>query len=186
MTAVEGGDFEEAVRESNRILAVRGQVAAGHRASAHPPRAAGDRDGRRRPVGISARRRAIERVWSTPADVRAAATRWRRIAEADLIVLGPGSLYTSLLPSLLIPAIRDAVAAAPGCEVYVCNVATQAGETGGSTSRDHLEALVAATRRRTSSTSSSLNSNIRCARARGLARRAVEARWPPARASCRA
>ena len=53
------------------------------------------------------------------------------IAEADLIVIGPGSLYTSILPSLLVPGVRDAVLASEAQRVYVCNVATQAGETRG-------------------------------------------------------
>jgi uncharacterized cofD-like protein len=63
------------------------------------------------------------------------------IADAELIVLGPGSLFTSLLPSLLIPAIRDAIAAAAAPRVYVCNVATQAGETSGFDLAAHMEAL---------------------------------------------
>src|SRR5690606_9666197 len=67
------------------------------------------------------------------------------IAEADLIVLGPGSLYTSLLPSLLIPAVRDAGLAAAAPTVYICNVATQAGETLGLGLKGHVDALVAHT-----------------------------------------
>jgi uncharacterized cofD-like protein len=65
------------------------------------------------------------------------------IAEADLIVLGPGSLYTSLLPSLLLPQIREAVTASAALRVYVCNVATQDGETADLDLADHVEALVA-------------------------------------------
>ena len=60
-------------------------------------------------------------------------------------MLGPGSLYTSVLPVLLIPAIRDAVAAAPGMRIYACNVAMQPGETEGYDLADHVEALVAHT-----------------------------------------
>ncbi|HEX2754015.1 MAG TPA: 2-phospho-L-lactate transferase CofD family protein, partial [Candidatus Limnocylindrales bacterium] len=62
---------------------------------------------------------------------------------ADLIVLGPGSLYTSLLPSLLLPQIRDAVLASPALRLYVCNVATQDGETADLDLAGHVEALVA-------------------------------------------
>ena len=65
------------------------------------------------------------------------------IADADFIVLGPGSLYTSLLPSLLIPAVRDAVAASRALRCYVCNVATQVGETEGYGLAAHLAALEA-------------------------------------------
>ena len=64
------------------------------------------------------------------------------------MVLGPGSLYTSVLPVLLIPQIRDAVAAAPGLRIYACNVATQRGETQGLDLADHVEALIGHTRER--------------------------------------
>ncbi len=63
------------------------------------------------------------------------------IRVADLIVIGPGSLYTSLLPSLLVPGIRSALEARDGLRVYVCNVATQPGETEGYTLSEHLAAL---------------------------------------------
>ena len=67
------------------------------------------------------------------------------IAEADLIVIGPGSLYTSLLPSLLVPALRDAILQASAPRLYVCNVATQAGETTGFDLAAHVDALAAHT-----------------------------------------
>ena len=141
LTAVEGGDFEEGVRRMNRVLAVRGQVLP-----ASPT-----------PITLHARTRdglvvagqsnvmrtsGIERVWITPGDVAASEDAVAAIAEAELIVLGPGSLYTSLLPVLLIPRIREAVAAARAVRIYVCNVATQAGETAGYDLADHVEALL--------------------------------------------
>jgi uncharacterized cofD-like protein len=64
------------------------------------------------------------------------------MADAELIVLGPGSLYTSLLPSLLLPEIRDAVAASSAVKVFICNVATQQGETTGFDLAAHVDALV--------------------------------------------
>ena len=60
-----------------------------------------------------------------------------------MIVLGPGSLFSSVLPNLIIPDVRDALAAASGVKVYVCNVATQPGETETMTASQHLEALFA-------------------------------------------
>ncbi|MEO8272501.1 MAG: gluconeogenesis factor YvcK family protein [Chloroflexota bacterium] len=144
MTALEGGDFEEGVRRMNRVLAVRGQVVP---ASATPINLmARTRSG----VTISGqstimRTTGIERVWIEPGDVRAADDAITAIADAEIIVLGPGSLYTSVLPVLLVPAIRDAVAAAPGMRVFVGNVAMQPGETEGYDLADHLEALVAHT-----------------------------------------
>lgn len=144
LTALEGGDFEEGVRRMNRVLAVRGQVVP----------ASGT------PINLVARTRAgvtvsgqstimrttgIERVWIEPADVRASDDAVAAIADADIVVLGPGSLYTSVLPVLLIPAIRAAVASAPGMRIYACNVATQLGETEGYDLADHVEALIAHT-----------------------------------------
>jgi uncharacterized cofD-like protein len=89
-----------------------------------------------------ARAPAIVRAWVTPTDVRASQDALAAIAEADLIVLGPGSLFTSILPSLMLPEIRDAVAASPAVRIYVCNVATQQGETVGFDLAAHVEALV--------------------------------------------
>ena len=140
MTAVEDGDFEEGVRRINRILAVRGQVVP---ATATPLTLHARLTDGRVVDGQSAimRTSGIERVWLTPDDVAASADALDAIADAELIVLGPGSLFTSLLPSLLIPGVRDAVAGASAPRVYVCNVATQAGETAGFDLAAHLEAL---------------------------------------------
>ncbi len=144
LTAVEGGDFEEGVRRMNRVLAVRGQVLP-----ASPT-----------PITLHARTRngvivsgqshvmrtpGIERVWITPADVAAASDAVAAVAQADIIVLGPGSLFTSLLPVLLVPEIRHALIRTTALRMYVCNVATQAGETAGYDLADHLEALIAHT-----------------------------------------
>jgi uncharacterized cofD-like protein len=146
MTAIEGGDFEEGVRRMNRVLAVRGKVVP---ASATP-------------INLVARTRAgdtvsgqstimrttgIERVWIQPTDVRAARDAIVAIADAEIVVLGPGSLFTSVLPVMLIPEIRQAVADASGIRVYACNVATQAGETEGFDLADHVDALIAHTER---------------------------------------
>lgn len=139
MAAIED-DFEEGVRQVNRVLAVRGQVLP---ASDRPLTLHARLDGGSEIAGQSriARARGIERVWLSPQDAPACAGAVEAILAADLIVLGPGSLYTSLLPSLLVPAIGDAVRDAPGLVVYVCNVATQAGETDGYDLADHFRAL---------------------------------------------
>ncbi len=144
MTALEGGDFEEGVRRMNRVLAVRGKVVP---ASATPVNlVARTRDGATVSGQSTIMRTAgIERVWIEPGDVRASEDALLAIAEADIVVLGPGSLYTSVLPVLLIPEIRKAVAVAPGVRVYACNVATQLGETEGHDLADHVEALLAHT-----------------------------------------
>jgi uncharacterized cofD-like protein len=140
MTAVTG-DFEEAVRESNRVLAVRGQVLP---ATSVPLNLGAILASGRRlqgQVAISHAEEPIEQVTIEPQDVRGNREALERILEADMIVIGPGSLFSSVLPNMLISDIRDAVAAAPGVRVYVCNVATQPGETGAFTAAAHLDAL---------------------------------------------
>jgi uncharacterized cofD-like protein len=84
---------------------------------------------------------AIRRVYLDPGDAQAYPGAVHALLNADMIVAGPGSLYTSVLPNLLVPAIVDAVEASPACKVYVCNVATQHGETEGYTVADHVAAL---------------------------------------------
>ena len=64
------------------------------------------------------------------------------IAEADIIVLGPGSLYTSVMPNLLVAGVVDALRASTAVRIYVCNVMTQPGETDGYTAADHLQAVL--------------------------------------------
>ncbi len=141
MTAVEGGDFEEGVRQMNRVLAVRGQVlpATATPLTLHAELEDGSVINGQSRIAAASR---IVRAWVTPDDVRASEDALAAIVEADLIVLGPGSLYTSLLPSLMLPEIRDAIAAAGAVRVYVCNVATQQGETAGFDLAAHVEALI--------------------------------------------
>ncbi|MEO8511653.1 MAG: gluconeogenesis factor YvcK family protein [Chloroflexota bacterium] len=140
MTAVTG-DFEEAVRESNRVLAVRGQVLP---ATSVPLNLSATLRSGRRVHGqalLGSIHEPIDEVTIEPRDVRANPEALERILEADMIVMGPGSLFSSVLPNLLISDIRDAVTAAAGMKVYVCNVATQPGETDSFSASEHLEML---------------------------------------------
>ncbi len=140
MTAIEDGDFEEGVRRMNRVLAVRGQVVPVSPTPLvlHAELADGSElEGQSRITATSG----ITRVWLRPEGVRASEDALSAIAEADLIVVGPGSLFTSVLPSLLLPEIRAALAASRAPRVYVCNVATQSGETAGIDLAAHVEIL---------------------------------------------
>jgi uncharacterized cofD-like protein len=144
MTAVEGGDFEDGIRLMNRILAVRGRVlpVSATPLTLHARLVDGSVvDGQSQIM----RTPDIDRVWLTPDDVRASDDALAAIADAELIVLGPGSLYTSLLPSLLLPDICDAVERATAPCLFVCNVAMQDGETAGFDLARHLEVFVAHT-----------------------------------------
>ncbi len=141
MAAVEGGDFEEGVRQMNRVLAVRGRVlpVSPTPLTLHARLRDGQIvDGQ----SAIARSSGIETLWLTPEDVPVSAEAIAAIDEADAVVLGPGSLFTSVLPPLLLDPIRTAVAASRAVRIYVCNVATQVGETSGFDLADHLEALV--------------------------------------------
>lgn len=134
------GDFEEAVRQSNRVLAVRGKVVP---AAPEPVTLHAELEDGSTLEGQShiARARGISRVWITPQNVRACDEAIEAIGAAELVVLGPGSLYTSLIPNLLVPGIRQALERSAAPRLYICNVATQVGETEGYTLADHLAAL---------------------------------------------
>jgi uncharacterized cofD-like protein len=140
MASVQGDDFEEGVRQMNRVLAVRGQVvpATATAVTLHARLLEGAEV-----IGQSeiAKSTGIDRVWLTPEDVSAADDATRAVEEADLIVVGPGSLYTSIIPSLLLPELLTAVRSSEAVKLYVCNVATQMGETQGYDLSDHLAAL---------------------------------------------
>lgn len=148
------GSFEQAILESGRVLAVQGQVlpstlqdvrlTADLRPLPHAE-AVDSVPGRVNRVSgessISEAGGAIEQVYLDPPDAPAYPGAVQALLNADLIVAGPGSLYTSVLPNLLVPAIAQAVEASPARKVYVCNVATQRGETEGYSVSDHVAAL---------------------------------------------
>jgi uncharacterized cofD-like protein len=140
LTDLQHGDFEEGVRQSNRVLAVRGKVVP---VAPVPLTLNAELIDGTTLEGQSAiaRARAISRVWIMPADVDASEEALEAIDGADLILFGPGSLYTSIMPSLLVPGIRRALERAAAPRVFVCNVATQVGETEGYNLSDHLAAF---------------------------------------------
>jgi uncharacterized cofD-like protein len=165
----------------NRVLAVRGQVvpATGTPVTLHARLLDGSEV-----VGQSeiARCTAIDRVWLTPEGVAASEDAARAIAEAELIVIGPGSLYTSIMPSLLLPQIVDAVRASAAIRLYVCNVATQRGETQDFDLADHIAAL----ERHTTAGLIDVvlaNSQFNARRPGDYAAQPVRLHWPPAGAS---
>jgi len=136
------GDFEKAIKETSKVLALRGQVI---------PSTLGDislvahfHDGST-VVGedqIPKIRKPISKVTLTPELPLATPDALKAIREAQIIVLGPGSLYTSIIPNLIIKGISKAITESEAIKVYVCNVMTQPGETDGYTVSDHIKALV--------------------------------------------
>jgi uncharacterized cofD-like protein len=80
----------------------------------------------------------IRRVWLEPGNPPAYPQVVQAILAADLIIIGPGSLYTSILPNLLVPDISASIRASRALKIYICNVATQPGETDGYSCMDHI------------------------------------------------
>jgi uncharacterized cofD-like protein len=140
------GNMEDAIRQTSRVLAVRGQIIPSTmedvtlcaRTSDARTIHGESRIGPAVSNGASAR---IHEVYLVPANPAAHPEAVRAILEADLIVLGPGSLYTSVLPNLLVQGVKRSLIAAPAPKVYVCNVATQHGETDGFGAADHVAAI---------------------------------------------
>ena len=135
------GNFERAIRESSRVLAVRGQILPSTIADVTLCAEFHDDDLVRGESKISNTHKAIKRLFLQPDRPPAYPEAIRAILDADLIVIGPGSLYTSVLPNLLVEDITRAIKASGALRVYVCNVATQQGETDGFDVADHIRAL---------------------------------------------
>jgi uncharacterized cofD-like protein len=140
MTKV-SGSFEQAIIESSRVLNIRGQVFPSSLEDITVSALMTDGTIVRGESAIPLARKRIERVMIEPDHAEAYDPAIVALLSADLIVLGPGSLYTSVLPNLLVEGIAHALRFAPAPKVYVCNVATQPGETDGYTVVDHLRAL---------------------------------------------
>lgn len=140
MTAVTG-DFGAAIEESSKVLAVTGRVMPV--TFDNVALTAELSDGRRvsGESAITAARGRIARLSLEPKAAVANAEVLQAIAAADAIVMGPGSLYTSILPNLLVEGVAEAVGRSRALKVYVCNIMTQPGETDGFRVSDHLFAL---------------------------------------------
>jgi len=137
------GNFEEAIRQTSRVLAVRGQIIPSTLANVTlcaKTDDAGTIQGESS-ISDSKTKGRIKEVFLLPKDPPAHPEAVRAILDADMIILGPGSLYTSVLPNLLVTGIRRAFAASPALKLYVCNVATQPGETDGLGVSDHVAAI---------------------------------------------
>ena len=140
------GSFEDAIAESGRVLSVSGRVLP---STLHDVRLVADV---MLPYLVSEVRvegesqipestGKVRRVWLEPIGPPAYPQAIQAILSADLIVTGPGSLFTSILPNLLVPDIADAIRASKALKLYVCNVATEPGETDQYSCQDHIRAL---------------------------------------------
>jgi uncharacterized cofD-like protein len=142
------GSFEEALYESGRVLNIRGTILPSTLENVTLFAEVEEGSTTRKVVGESAIPEAklpIERVYFQPDAPPAFPPVLQALLNADLIVAGPGSLYTSIIPNLLIPEIVTALRASNAPKIYICNVATQPGETDGYSLDDHIQAIEAHT-----------------------------------------
>lgn len=135
------GDFVSAIKEVSRVLAVRGRVLPA--TLEHVALGADMEDGSTIYGETSIRRygRRIRRLFLTPECMPIPET-LQAITEADAIILGPGSLYTSIIPNLLVSGVADAIAASNAVTFYISNIMTELGETDGFDAADHLRVIV--------------------------------------------
>ena len=136
------GSFEHALRETSRVLAVQGMILPSTLQDVAICAAFSDGSEICGESMIPEARKPIERVYLKPEHPAAQPEAVSAILDADLIVVGPGSLYTSVIPNLLVEGIAKALIQSDGLKVYLCNVATQPGETDGYNVEDHLAAIV--------------------------------------------
>lgn len=135
------GDLERGVAASSKVLAIRGQVLP---ATLSDVRLWADLSDGRRIQGESKITEAggnIVKIGCIPENPPALPSAIKALKEADYIIMGPGSLYTSVIPNLLVPEIADAIAASEAPCIYICNIMTQPGETQGYTVADHIRAI---------------------------------------------
>jgi uncharacterized cofD-like protein len=148
LTSQRRGDFEQAIETASDVLAIRGRVIpstlshVGLRAILEDGE---ELSGETTIVGSGKR---IRRVFLDPADVEAHQAALDAIAEADLVCIGPGSVYTSVVPNLLVPGIAEALERSTAKKAYICNVMTQRGESDAFSASEHVTAIRANVDRR--------------------------------------
>jgi len=140
MTAITG-DFSQAVEDASTILATRGQIYPATTSNAQLYAVMDDRSMVAGETNITASDKRIVELRMAPANAKALPRALEAIASADLITIGPGSLFTSLVPNLLVRDISKAIAQSHAVKVFVCNLMTQANESLGLTASDHIRAL---------------------------------------------
>jgi len=134
-------DFSEAVRLSSEILLTRGHIHPATTSNIELEALMEDGTRVRGETKITASKVRIQELFLVPADVDPLPQTLDAIARADLISIGPGSLFTSLIPNLLVHGISEAIVNSPATKVYICNLMTQANESLDLTAADHIRAL---------------------------------------------
>jgi uncharacterized cofD-like protein len=135
------GDFAHAVQLSSKILATRGSIYPVTTANASLVARMDDGSLVRGETNINASQQRIEELMIEPPDATALPETVAAIEHADLITVGPGSLYTSMITNLLVQGIPEALVSARGLRVFVCNLMTEANESLGLTAAEHIERI---------------------------------------------
>jgi uncharacterized cofD-like protein len=134
-------DFAEAVRLSSEVLATRGHIYPATTSNVDLEALLEDGARVRGETKITASKGRIRELFLIPPNPEPLPQTLEAIAGADLLTIGPGSLFTSLIPNLLVRGIPQAIADSPATKVYICNLMTQANESLGRTAADHVRAL---------------------------------------------
>lgn len=136
-----GGDFEKAIDLASEVLNIRGTVVP---STLHPARLRAVLEDGREVCGetkIVESARRIRRIYLDPENVEANGAAVEAILNADVICIGPGSVYTSVVPNLLVAGIAEALSQTRATRAYICNVMTQAGESDRFTASEHVNAI---------------------------------------------
>src|SRR5215469_3967112 len=134
-------DFPEAVRLSSEILLTRGHIYPATTSNVELEALMEDDTRVRGETKITAHKGRIQELCLIPPNVNPMPQTRDAIANADMITLGPGSLFTSLIPNLLVHGISEAIVDSPATKVYICNLMTQANESLGLSASEHIQAL---------------------------------------------
>lgn len=135
------GDFTEAVKLSSEVLASKGHIFPATISDVRLVAELADGNEVRGETQISASRAPIRRLRLEPERCLPLPEALKAIRGADVITVGPGSLYTSILPNLLVARVADAIGESPATKIFICNLMTQPGETDNYTARQHLETV---------------------------------------------
>lgn len=140
MTSVTG-DFYDGIKEISRVLNVKGTIypISTENLSLHAKMEDGTVISGESKIPLTKKK--IDRVFLSPEPIKPFSQAVQAINDADLIVIGPGSLYTSIMPNLIVPSVQESLEMTKAKIVYVCNLMTQAGETTGYKASDHIEAI---------------------------------------------
>ncbi|EAX46509.1 protein of unknown function UPF0052 and CofD [Thermosinus carboxydivorans Nor1] len=135
------GDVELALKESSKVLKVRGQVLPASTTTIRLVAEMTDGTLVEGESQIPLAKKTIKRISIRPHDAQPVEAALEAIRDADVCILGPGSLYTSVMPNLLVQGIADALRQSEAVKIYICNVMTQPGETDGYTASRHVQAI---------------------------------------------